>query len=577
MQGFKKTFLISILFLGCALLVPIAKLTFFNLNDLAVEYIDTLLYTIGFVILLSPVIYFLHAKGLGKFTLNICCAIFLASFVNSFFVPIDLPAADGRDPVDFVISGSARFITLAFVAFAFLISFYKESKFITLLRSNLGLVSALLCVFSLGFVSYTFMLIPDKLNNTGLERLINKHDENKAEAITFGPKNILILSFDQIQGSAFKGYLNSDRGSNANKLLDDGFVFFPDAVTSYPSTRFSLVGQAFGRTVKKDETLWMDHAFTDSNSFTKKVEKQGYKLYVTPQLKKMTKRDSYIDSNISPRLLPIYAFNIAFGANIIKFLPNPFYGELAKHKKLIDNDMFLKTLISDSQFDKNGQNTILFVHFLFTHQPFFTKSDCSLRTISEVESAQNIDGFMEGVDCVVNQLDVFFDKLKKWGIYDNTAIFILSDHGFETNINNLDVQKKYPEFFFENSSYVTPNNTKAIGAYNPLFLFKDFNSNDKLKVDNKIVSLNDVATTVCERVPGCPSDFKGKGLDVTKEIPSDRINSYWYYLGGEEDVYNRYHITFPEYWKKIKFSGPLDQAIPDLENAFNLSKSNDKR
>ena len=99
--------------------------------------------------------------------------------------------------------------------------------------------------------------------------------------------------------------------------------------------------------------------------------------------------------------------------------------------------------------------------------------------------------------CALNYLSTFIQWLKDNEIYDNTQIFVVSDHsGFD--------------------SIGIPSNIAAKeGRPDILFLFKNFNTSGELKVDSRLMANYDISSIFCENLPnGCPN------------VPKNILNNY---------------------------------------------------
>ena len=140
--------------------------------------------------------------------------------------------------------------------------------------------------------------------------------------------------------------------------------------------------------------------------------------------------------------------------------------------------------------------------------------------------------------CALNYLSIFIEWLKQEGIYDNTQIFVVSDHsGYDSiGIANEIVAKN-----------VRPD---------ALFLFKDFKAKGNLKIDSRLMTNYDSPSIFCENLPsGCPNVPK----NIIKNYPNDREvivtsptgfynKNEWfidYYFRIKDSIYNK------ENWQDI--------------------------
>ena len=90
--------------------------------------------------------------------------------------------------------------------------------------------------------------------------------------------------------------------------------------------------------------------------------------------------------------------------------------------------------------------------------------------------------------CALNYLSTFIQWLKDNEMYDNTQIFVVSDHG------------GYGSIGIPSSIMV------KFGRPDALFLFKNFNASGELKIDSRLMANYDISSIFCENLPnGCPN------------------------------------------------------------------------
>ena len=146
------------------------------------------------------------------------------------------------------------------------------------------------------------------------------------------------------------------------------------------------------------------------------------------------------------------------------------------------------------------------------------------------------------------QLGNWFDYLKEQGVYDNTRIIIVADHGyFGKQFDDLIIGKK---------------DRDDIALFNPLLLVKDFNSKG-FKTDDQFMTNADVPTLATEGLIDHPKNpFTGKDItndakyqgkqmvtnsstwNVTKNHGNTFLPSTWYAV--EKNVFDKNN------WKLIK-------------------------
>ena len=158
--------------------------------------------------------------------------------------------------------------------------------------------------------------------------------------------------------------------------------------------------------------------------------------------------------------------------------------------------------------------TFKFLYSPMTHGPygayfdgnkcdFFTPKtawdDYAHKALLKDKSEQHYDAEA----CALQYLADFVENLKNAGIYDNTQIFVVSDHGGNDNIN-----------------FPLPND-KEKNNIRPdvILLFKDFGASGAIRTDKRLMANYDIASIFCANLPsGCPS----VGKNILSHYPQKR-------------------------------------------------------
>lgn len=157
--------------------------------------------------------------------------------------------------------------------------------------------------------------------------------------------------------------------------------------------------------------------------------------------------------------------------------------------------------------------------------------------------------------CAIAYLADFVENLKNAGIYDNTQIFIVSDHSGNDNIN----------FPLPNDNYY--NNIRP----DVILMFKDFGVHGTLQMDSRLMANYDIVSIFCDNLPhGCPN----VGQNILKNYPQNReiIHSvvyHWIVYRNKENewtISNAYKVRGndiykAENWHKVKEAINIDYMI----------------
>jgi len=127
-----------------------------------------------------------------------------------------------------------------------------------------------------------------------------------------------------------------------------------------------------------------------------------------------------------------------------------------------------------------------------------------------------IDG-IQGVDrshyhsnaASLKRLGIYFDYLREEGVYDNTRIIIVADHGNALYSDGM-------------SSFT---NDREYNSFVPLFLVKDFNATGPVRTDDTFMTNADAPLFALKDVVEEPiNPFTGKNL--FEEVEKDKVNVY---------------------------------------------------
>ena len=142
----------------------------------------------------------------------------------------------------------------------------------------------------------------------------------------------------------------------------------------------------------------------------------------------------------------------------------------------------------------------------------------------------------------------WLDDLKEWGVYDNTRIIFVSDHGF----------------WLENFDYMTLEIGPDLEAINALLMVKDFNSREPLRTDDTFMCNADTPSLAMEGMIEDPvNPFTGNPINMDGK--KDGLNILW--TGGSRyQAEPRYEIAKKRQWFHVK------DNIFDINNWEKLDK-----
>ena len=562
-----------------ALAAPAAKLWAYNhayFDISAVEAAAAVLSVSMFAIV--PLALLSVFKPFRMIICRFAAFILIVSVSSTFLLPVGLSAIDGGGGALFEPRREAFFFLLgamtAAALFVLVVNLFPRIRN-KALRLFDGLTLAAI-IYAVVFTLYAVISTPTGFSMTG-----DGGTDAGIAAPVSPDKNIFIISFEQIQGNFMAAYLQHHP---EKKSIFEGFEFYPDAAVTYPNTDYSISSTLLGR-IAADASEDRTYALNAPGTILAAAEKRGFQVYTNKNMKSdvyncVNCTDDPAFNFIKTYELIRHAVNLAFGADIAALgltLPKSVAGfagpDLVHHSWMIDLHEFEN--ITQRLTVESGKSVIYLMHVYGTHQPFIYNADCTLKTPDEIAASQNIDGAVDEVSCFMNLIESFFSRLKEHAVYDNSMIFVVSDHGYEKNTNDLYyTDEKGRKYLCRAGAAIgDSSNIKPAGSYNPIFFFKDFNARKDLSADPSPVSLIDIAPTICESA-GCGKDWDG--ISLRGDIPPDRKRLFWQYFGGsgsdrrDADGTDRLHDGLDTWWRVNSFRGPV---YPNLAFAMGLSKS----
>lgn len=129
-----------------------------------------------------------------------------------------------------------------------------------------------------------------------------------------------------------------------------------------------------------------------------------------------------------------------------------------------------------------------------THPAFYLNQSCQVAYKEMVEGSfdlHSFDSMMNALLCNFERVEKWFEKMKEIGIYDNTKIVIVSDHGRH---NSFTTEEKKDAFVLDNEGNNIINNEQFIEHRRmfALLMVKDFKEHGAMKISSRLMSNADV-------------------------------------------------------------------------------------
>lgn len=326
------------------------------------------------------------------------------------------------------------------------------------------------------------------------------YSQSQKELTSFSKqKNVLVILLDAFQSDFFQDILRN----NPNWAKEfSGFTNYINAASTAPGTLLSLPTIHSGRVYKPEEELF---EFYKTNireqSFVKNLQEAGYSaMILNPYLGYSPAKVARVNQNylVCPRLGVLCEAQQLLSYSLFNSVPHLFkkyiYSEgnwllsqFFPSSKIVSNHI-LAALAANINSDSSVP-TVKFLHLYGSHPPAVLDQSCQATTGLTWDRTAAINQ----AQCAMGNVIKVLQALKQANIYDQTAVFIIADHGAGLPID--------------------AHESNLGASANPLFLFKSFNQVTELNYSKDPISLMDVKKMVCEASHDCfPNSQPAKQL-----------------------------------------------------------------
>lgn len=526
------------------------ELFFTNRNDFWFDFSS---------LLICCLVLFALAAALGTAVLLACrrrvrffdilCTLGLSALISLYiqgnFLVADLPLMNG-DRVDWSQYGGQRLTSaLAWGVPVVLLAVLGVKKGFALVEKLCAAVSLfLLC-----------MLLPTLIAvavQTGAYRPSGYLSATYEGISDYSPdKNLVILMLDSVDGNDFSRVLAEDEGYS--EALRD-FTYFDNTTCAYSYTFYSTAYILSGEWYENAEPFaeYRSKGLLNSPLFSK-LEEQGYSMGLyTP--------DATVDiARGSGRFINMRDDNPAVGSKIglaktavqmagVKYAP-------------LDMKRFCYTLPENLDLLKSGSGdqsslytwrmtefywltrelTDYLPHFSLTEQPSFKfihleGGHSDFKYLPDLNPASGEDATYDNMlRASLFAVENYLDMLREKGVYDNTAIVILSDHGYNVDPQTQQVGSDYHQ--------------------HSILLAKGFGESHDFTIDSAPISYTDLQTAFSRLLDGKGSSelFDWHEGDTRERrfldyfVPNDPLTEYIQYgEAGDRSTFLPTGVVYPD-------------------------------
>ena len=400
---------------------------------------------------------------------------YLCTYIQGMFLAGNLPPLDGS-PVrwaDYRMQDAASLLLwfLVGLAVVLLIRFLHMGRVRKILAWGSLFLTAVLAVTT---VSLIFL-------HDGLQRKPQLVITSQEEFTMSTDRNLVILILDALDARTFNAMLE-DTDPEFKEVLED-FTFYPNTVCAYPFTHQAIPFILHGRWYENQEDF---RTFTaramDESPLLTSLEAQGYRMgmyedelnYDSPNIHRFENiRDVGLQIASHRQFLKLQMKLVWY-----KYAPFP----LKRMGRMLLED-FARTLTLPGGLDVFQDNNqafysdltagsvtttpekcFRFIHIEGAHVPF--RYDENVNLIDEAQGS-----YQQNIRCAMTITADYLRMLKEAGVYDNSAILIMADHGYGQD-------REIP----------------IIGRGNPLLAVKGVDEHHDLAVSQAPISYEDLQT-----------------------------------------------------------------------------------
>lgn len=381
---------------------------------------------------------------------------------------------------------------------------------------------------------------------------IHRYNLDDSRQFSFSTdRNVVVIVLDAFQSDVFQRII-SDHEEWAERL--QGFTYFRDALAGYAKSYPSFPLMLSGRWYDNDRPL-QEHVRDSfrSDSIPFRLRQEGWRVDLLPQIKRVVDVSPRVASNaVSAIACPTRLEETGRLADLGLFRVSPHWlkpfwlndyrwrlahslpalcagGERSAEDRPDDESQhaalrFVARAQDEFRTDSRAPTFKLY-HLLVPHAPFHLDEQLMVTRLPA-----NREGFVQHSRAALEVVRRFLVQLENHGIYDETLIAVVSDHGGGEYVDSVDLDALGTDALRNQSDGESeiPGNRVASGL--PLVLIKPPRARGRLKISDAPVSLGDLARTLSDLLD-LEDGPAGKNMfDLSDD--SERTRLYRYYRFG---------------------------------------------
>lgn len=454
-------------------------------------------------------------------------AVFIAFYIQGNVLTGSLPALDGSE-INWGAYTADNIITLCMclvLAAGVIIAVKKLGVGrVVMYAAGISLAVFVMLSVSLVIASVNYDLFENKNNLICTAEKFNTVSSDR---------NFFIFMVDSQSAEEFSQVI-SEREQFRHAF--DDFTFFPDTLSAYAYTRDSVPFVLSGR-LNKNEQEFGDYSHTALNGspLFRELDQRNYDIYLyDSELAWYGEKDFNIRNNPSYKNVTV-KFARFFEQEMryvwFKYLPYAFKGttdiedlDFGKCVEMFDwrNDILYREF-KNTALSKSSGAQFRFIHAEGAHVPLDMDED-----MERVEHGT----YLQKTTATAKLLAAFIERLKSYGVYDDSVIVIMADHGYQP-------VEGQPEDYI-------------LSRFNPILLIKGRNEKHDLILSDKPVSFLDLNGAYTDLLDG------RKSTELFPEVKYPRTRKVIRY-----EIYKEEHMVEYETdgrateWDKFRETGEV--------------------
>lgn len=397
--------------------------------------------------------------------------------------------------------------------------------------------------------------------------------------------NVLHIVMDGFQSDVFADIIKDPANSEIRDTLS-GFTFFADNLGGYPYTQMTmplLVSGQYYRNHKPIENFLQETM--QGPTILNVAEQQGYEVdiasqvaiadtyargentnvYYVPAGEHLSTKDYALSDAI--RLLDLALFRVA--PHFVKayiyqdehwFLRRFASDETTVGLRYFSELEFMREVRDNLVVDRPNPTYKLF-HLMLSHRPTVGNEQCEY---DEVKRPGRLAVTLQA-RCGLLGVSGILERMKDLGIYDNTVVVLMADHGAWLNATGYD----------RSQSLTAAPTAVTAGLAVPTLAIKPRNATGLIRISAAPTSISDVPVTIAQLI-GAQSQLQGSNVFELPEVGSRRRFFYDYAYGKNSKAPDFLH-TLLEYevvgspfdssaWRPVRRLRPggITEAVPNV-------------